>query len=245
MWEFSLVCETKNKCMLDYINNCFCGDLPDCMLTTFNDSKYTYLLFASDERIGEICKTKIKHSIITYIIDVYKYEFFKNIISKNRVESLTLDAYIKALTLYDVDTDIALINDSFSLDKQFYLDSFLHFKMFDILRMWRELCELILSNINYLNSDMMIDIMKQFISSFNTSTNKLKIIIKNGEFVLYRIDKDKPPVKLKDKAPDIDVVNYTILSNPKSIEIYGDTTKSFGVINLLKSLYDDKVVIVR
>lgn len=245
MWEFSLACETKNKYILDYINNCFCGDLPDCMLTSFKDGKYTYLLFASDERIGEICKSKIKHSIITYIIDVYKYDFFKKIIAKNRVNTLMLEAYIKALTLYDIDTDIALINDSFSLDRQFYIDSFLNFKMYDMLRIWKELCDLIVSNINFLNSGMMIDVMKQFIATFNTNTSKLKIIIKKGGFVLYRVDDDQPPIKLKDKAPDIDIINYILLANPKLIEIYGDTTNSFDVINLLKSLYEDKVVLFK
>ena len=243
MWEFSLACDNKNKHIIDYINKCFCNDLPDCMLTTYTDQHFTYLLFASDESIMQICKSKIKKCISTYIIDVYKYEYFINkIVGTN--PTLLYQAYVKALTLYDIDTDMALINSSFELDTQFYIDSFIKFKMFDISRMWQELCELITSNINYLNHDMMIDVMRQFISTFETSTSTLKIIIEQDNFVLYKIDDNKAPIKLKDNAPAIDIINFTLLSNPNHIEIYGNTSNGFSIINLLKSLYDDKVVVI-
>ncbi len=243
MWEFSLACNNKNKAIIDYINQCFCSDLPDCMLTTYTDQHFTYLLFASDESIMQICKSKIKKCISTYIIDVYKYEFFSSkIIGHN--SSLLNQAYVKALTLYDIDTDMALLNSSFELDTQFYIDSFIRFKMSDITRMWQELCDLITSNINYLNRDMMIDVMRQFISTFETSTSTLKIIIEQDNFVLYKLDINKPPIKLKDNAPAIDIINFTLLSNPNQIQIYGDTNQGFSIISLLKSLYDDKVVVI-
>jgi len=243
MWEFSLACNNKNKFIIEYINKCFCNDLPDCMLTTYSDKHFTYLLFASDDSIEQICKAKIKKCISTYIIDVYKYEYFSKQIIKNN-SSLLNQAYVKALTLYDVDTDMALINSSFDIDKQFYVDSFINFKMFDITRMWQELCDLITSNINYLNRDMMIDVMRQFISTFQTSISTLKIIIEQDSFVLYKIDSNNSTVKLKDKAPAIDIVNYALLSNPKRIEIYGNTNDGFSIISLLKSLYDDKVKVM-
>ena len=244
MWELALACNNKNKCILEYINNCFCKDLPDCMLTTYADKHFTYLLFASDDSIKQICKSKIKKCIATYIVDVYKYEYFaKKVIGNNL--NLINQAYIKALTLYDIDTDMALINSSFDLEGQFYIDSFIKFKMFDITRMWQELCDLITSNINYLTRDMMIDVMRQFISTFETSINTLKIIIEHDSFVLYKIDNNMPPIKLKDNAPAIDIVNYTLLSNPKHIEIYGNTSDGFSIISLLKSLYDDKVEVIK
>ena len=243
MWEFSLACNNKNKSIIDYINKSFCNDLPDCMLTTYTDQHFTYLLFASDESIMQICKAKIKKCISTYIIDVYKYEYFiDKIVGTN--PTLLNQAYVKALTLYDIDTDMALINSSIELGTQFYIDSFIRFKMFDITRMWQELCDLITSNINYLNRDTMIDVMRQFISTFEVSTSTLKIIIEQDNFVLYKIDNNKPPIKLKDNAPAIDIINFALLSNPNHIEIYGDTTEGFSIISLLKSLYDDKVVVI-
>ena len=159
MWEFSLACRNNNKAILDYIDKCFCADLPDCMLTKFEDKHFTYLLFASDESISSICKSKIKKCINTYIIDVYKYEYFTKRILRGNKALINL-AYIKALTLYDVDTDMALLNASFDIDKQLYVDSFIRFKLNDLVRMWQELCDLIMSNINYLNTDMMLDVMK-------------------------------------------------------------------------------------
>ena len=78
MWEFSLVCDNKNKQIIEYINNCFCANLPDCMLTTYQDNNFTYLLFACDDNIGTICKSKIKKCIKTYIIDIYKIMKVKN-----------------------------------------------------------------------------------------------------------------------------------------------------------------------
>lgn len=239
MWELSLACNNKNKHILEYINNCFCADLPDCMLTTYSDRHFTYLLFASDDSVGKLCKSKIKKFIGTYIIDVYKYEYFSKKILRNK--SLISQAYIKALTLYDVETDMALIDSSLDLASQLHIDSFIDFKMADIVRMWQELCELITSNINYLNRDMMIDVMRQFIATFDSSVKTLKIIIKDDGFVLYKIENDNKAIKLKDKALDIDIVNYTMLTNPKHIEIYGDANNGFSIISLLKSLYDDKV----
>ena len=241
MWEFSLACNNKNKDIIEYINNCFCKDLPDCMLTTYSDKHFTYLLFASDENIKQICQSKIKHCIATYIIDEYKYKYFMNQIKGG--DNLVFQAYVKALSLYDVDTDIALIVASLDIDKQFYLDSFIQFKMFDILRMWQELCALITSNVNYLNKDMMIDVIRSFISTFDTSVNTLKIIINQDSFVLYKIDDTMEPIKIKDKAPAIDIINFALLANPRHIEIYGDTSSGFSIISLLKSMYQDKVII--
>lgn len=243
MWEFSLACSNKNKLILDYINKCFCADLPDCMLTTYADEHFTYLLFASDESIKQICKSKIKRCIATYIVDVYKYDYFSKKIIGNST-NLVSQAYVKALTLYDVETDMALINSSIDMEAQFHVDSFIKFKMADLVRMWQELCELVTSNINYLNRDMMIDVMRSFIATFDTSTNTIKIIIEQDSFVVYKVDGNKSPVKLKDKAPAIDVVNFTLLSNPQNIEIYGETNENFLMISLLKSLYDDKVKII-
>lgn len=243
MWELSLACNNKNKHILEYINNCFCQDLPDCMLTTYADKHFTYLLFASDEGLAEICKSKIKQCITTYIIDVYKYEHFVKKIVGN-TDNLVIQAYIKALTLYDVDTDTTFINNSFELTEQFYIDSFIQFKMRDIVRMWQELCDLVGSNINYLNCDMMLDVMRTFIDTFTTKVNTLKIIIEQDCYVLYKIDGNKAPIKLKDKAPAIDIVNYTILTNPQHIEIYGDVNRNFLIVNLLKSLYEDKVEVI-
>ena len=225
MWELSLACNNKNKHILEYINNCFCADLPDCMLTTFTDRHFTYLLFASDDSISGLCQAKIKKCISTYIIDVYKYEYFTKKILRNK--SLISQAYIKALTLYDVETDLALINSSLEMGSQFYIDSFINFKMSDIVRMWQELCELITSNINYLNRDMMIDVMRQFIATFDSTITTLKIIIEDDGFVLYKIENNKKPIKLKDKALDIDIVNYTMITNPKHIEIHGNVWDNF------------------
>ena len=244
MWEFSLACSNNNKSILDYINSCFCADLPDCMLTKFSDKHFTYLLFASDESISSICKSKIKKCINTYIIDVYKYEYFTKRILRGNKALINL-AYIKALTLYDIDTDKALLNASFEVDQQLYVDSLIQFKLNDLCRIWRELCDLITSNINYLNTDMMLDVMRTFIASFDSSHVTLKIIIEQDCFVLYKIDNNSKPIKLKDKAPAIDVVNYTLLSNPRHIQIYGNTSESFSIISLLKSLYADKVEIIK
>lgn len=244
MWEFSLACSNKNKDIIDYINHCFCADLPDCMLTSFADKHFTYLLFASDDSIKQLCKTKIKKCINTYIIDVYKYNYFiKRILKGNN--SLLNQAYVKALTLYDVDTDMALLNASFDVEKQFFIDSFMQFKLNDLSRMWQELCDLITSNINYLNHDMMLDVMRGFIDTFDTSFVTLKIIMDSDTFELYKIDNNKAPIKLKDKAQAIDIVNYTLLSNPKHIEIYGNTSENFSMISLLKSLYEDKVEVIK
>ncbi len=243
MWEFSLACNNKNRSIINYINQCFCQDFPDCMLTSYSDSHFTYLLFAGDDAIENICKDKIKQCVITYIIDVFKYDYFSKFIS-NKPDSLIMKAYIKALTLYDVETDIILIKQSINLNRIFYLDSFFNFRIADIIRMWKELCELIKSNINYLNNDMMIDIIKSFISTFAKTSGTLKIIIKKKSFVLYKLKDNAPPIKLKDNIPAIDVINYALLSNPERIEIYGSNTESGMMINLLKSLYNEKVKIV-
>ena len=242
MWEFSLACNNKNKDIIDYINNCFCKDLPDCMLTTYQDEHFSYLLFASDESIKSICQAKIKHCVATYIIDIYKYEFFLNKIKGNN--NLVFKAYIKALTLYDVDTDIALINALLDADRQLHIDSFIQFKMPEIVRMWQELCELITSNSNYLTREVMLDVMKSFISTYNQGATTLKILVEKDSFVLYKLSDNSQPLKLKDRAEALDIINYTLLSNPKHIEIYGDITRAFQIISLLKALYDDKVEVI-
>ena len=242
MWELSLACSNKHKEILNYINNCFCADLPDCMLTTYSDNHFTYLLFASDKSLERLCLSKIKHCITTYIIDVHKYNYFINKILSSK--TLISQAYVKALTLYDVDTDIAFINSLLECEGQFHIDSFITFQLGDLERIWKELCELITSNINYLNRDMMIDVMRGFIATFDSSVNTLKIIIEKDVFKLYKIESNNKITRIKDKTEDIDIINYAILTNPNHIEIYGNISDNFSIINLLKILYEDKVSVI-
>ena len=125
-----------------------------------------------------------------------------------------------------------------------FVDSLIKFRIGDIVRMWQELCDLITSNVNYLNRDMMLDVMRQFISTFTISNDTIKIIIEHDNFALYKIEQNVAPIKLKDTDEAIDVVNYALISNPRNIEIYGDVNANFSMINLLKSLYKDKVKVI-
>lgn len=215
-------------------------DLSNCLITNYGDENFEYILIAGDNSLRDFFKDKIKNGIVTYIIDVFKYEYFmRTIIGYS--QDITTQAYIKALTLYDVETDVELLNSDIQFDKYFFVDSYISFRLLDTIRMWREVCELVMSNINYLNTDMMLDVIKSFISNFKRSSNILKIIFDEQTFELYKLEDGKTPVKLKDKAEEEDIINYTLLSNPQRIEIYGDTTAHRPLINLLKNLYCGKV----
>lgn len=229
--------------MLEYVSKLICVDLTDSIITTYDNENFEYLLIASDEKYKQICKDKIKHSVVTYIIDVFKYQYFMNTIVGGS-NDITVQAYIKALTLYDVDTDVMLLNGDIELGKCFFIDSYITFRMLDTIRMWKEVCDLVMTNINYLSNEMMMDVIKNFISGFAVSSNILKIIFDDEGFELYRLDDGKNPVKLKDKALEEDIVNYTLLSNPQRIEIYGDTVQHLPLVNLLKNLYCEKVKIM-
>lgn len=243
MWEFCLACKKENRQMLEYISKLFCADLKDCIITTYENECFEYLLIAGDEKFKQVFKEKIKHSIVTYIIDVFKYQYFMSTIVGNS-KDITIQAYIKALTLYDVDTDVMLLNGDIELNQCFFMDSYITFRMLDTIRMWREVCDLVMTNINYLSSEMMMDVIKNFISSFAESSNILKIIFEDEGFELYRLEDGKSPIKLKDRALEEDIVNYTLLSNPQRIEIYGNTITHLSLVNLLKNLYCEKVKIM-
>lgn len=240
MWEFCLACNKQNKPMLEYISKLFCDELGECLITSYADENYDYVLVACDNSISKICQEKIKHSIVTYIIDVFKYQYFMRTIV-GASQDITVQAYIKALTLYDVDTDVEWLNYDIKLSKYFFVDSYISFRLFDTIRMWHEVCELVMTNINYLDNAMMLDVIRSFISSFKKSNNILKIILGEDNFELYRLEDGKSPVKLKDSAEAEDVVNYTLLSNPQRIEIYGNQATHFPLVNLLKNLYCEKV----
>lgn len=240
MWEFCLACKNENKQILEYINKLISSDLTNCLVTNYSDKNFEYILIAGDNSLQQFFKDKIKHSIVTYIIDVFKYEYFMKTIV-GCAQDITTQAYIKSLTLYDVETDVALLNSDIQLGEYFFIDSYISFRLLDTIRMWREVCELVMSNINYLSTDMMLDVIKSFISNFKQSADILKIIFDEQTFELYKLEDGKTPIKLKDKAEDGDVVNYTLLSNPQRIEIYGDPALHYSLVSLLKNLYCGKV----
>lgn len=240
MWEFCLACKKENKQILEYIGSLIEQDLTACVVTSYDNESFEYILIASDNSTGSVCQDKIRHGIVTYIIDVFKYDFFRNTIAGD-TDDITMQAYIKALTLYDVETDVALLNGDIRLGECFFVDSYINFRMLDAVRMWREVCELIMTNLNYLSAEMMMDVIRQFISSFKQSSNVLKIIFNQGGLELYKLEDGKTPVKLKDKVVDGDVVNFTLMANPQRIEIYGDTSPHYSLVKLLKGLYCEKV----
>ena len=249
MWEIMLVCSAENKRIIHYVFKMMKQYVQDksCVLTTYETKTESSIMFACARGKKEYYKEMIKLCIIDYIINVYKYEYLIKNIKNYLTDEVSFKSFIKLLSLYDKQTDEIALKKSITLEKSFYIDSFLQFRMSLLIKHWTELCELAKDNFDYfISSETFIDIMRFLVATMEENCDKIKILISNGKYSLYNTS------NLSDKAEKIDecktpfsLISCVLKISPKFIDVYINDPDNDEGIKFLKNVFTDRVSIIK
>ncbi|MBR2970108.1 MAG: hypothetical protein IKC49_03535, partial [Clostridia bacterium] len=126
MREIALAAGVENKEIIDYLYTNVKSKIDFCktIITNYSDSNFSYLLFACEDTYIDPCESILKDIIVEYIESVYKVDYLKKRIKNPLNETLTFDAYIKVLSIFDKATDISALANIIILNETFFIDSF-------------------------------------------------------------------------------------------------------------------------
>lgn len=249
MWEVELVCNLNNKRIINYIYKMMKSYVREksCVLTTLETERDMKILFACGIGKKDYYIEMIKVCIIDYIINVYKYEYLIKNIKNFMQDEVSFKSFIKLLSLYDRQTDENALKKSIKIDKSFYIDSFLRFRMAPLIAHWKEFCTLAQENFDYfITSDTFLDVMRFLIATMEESCEKIKILSKNGSYSIYNNDSDfEKAEKIDECYTTFSLISAVMKICPKNIDVYLSTNTIDDAIKFLQEVYIDRVNLIK
>lgn len=248
MWEVELCCDIENKRIINYIFKMMKAYVNDksCVLTTLETDDNIKILFACALGKKDYYVEMIKVCIIDYIINVFKYEYLIKNISNFMKDDISFKSFIKLLSLYDKQTDEQALKKSIKIDKCFYIDRFLQFRMTPLITHWKEFCVLASENFDYfINTESFLDMMRFLIATMEESCDKIKILAKNGSYSIYNIDSNFDCAdKIDECYTTFSLISAVLKICPKNIDVYLDNNVVDDAIKFLQEVYIDRVCLI-
>ncbi len=248
MWEVEIVCNIDNRRIINYIYKMMKTYLHDksCILTTIETEVEMKILFACAMGKKDYYVEMIKMCIVDYIINVYKYEYLIKNIANFMKDDVSFKSFIKLLSLYDKKTDENALKDMIKIDKCFYVDRFLQFRMSALVEHWKEFCALASENFDYfINTESFLDMMRFLIATMEEGCEKIKILARNGSYSIYNIDSNfESADKIDECYTTFSLISAVLKICPKNIDVYLDGKGLDDSIKFLKEVYIDRVNII-
>ena len=175
MWEFSLYFDNVN------IANAFRLSIYKKVKslggvsTVLIDNNFSKVLIAIPKTSRKDFCIYIKDKLAENILLYYKHDYICSKLNFFMTTSTNMQVFIKALTVFDSNTDKDIIKEKIVLSDRFFVTSFIDFKLNFLKRKWDELVSLANDNEMYFFDE----------NSFN---ELIKFLISNLEYRYYAVN---------------------------------------------------------
>ena len=239
MWEFSLVFDneiTAQNFKASIIQRI--REVNGVITTIFTKYSYSVLLAVpinSRKSIINFLKEKIAENVLLF----YKKEYILSKLSFDISLNANMQIFLKALVVFDSDTDKQIIMENLSLKNSLILNSFINFKLKFLKRKWNELVSLANDNEMYFLDDTAFsELIKFLISNLEYRCYAVNIFSKKNCYLLCDFQGRNINDFLVEKSviyDDSKLLTSLIALNPEKIIVH---CNSFVKDNLLKTLYE-------
>lgn len=175
------------------------------------------------------------------IISIYKTEYFNKHIKLSFLPQEHKDALIKALVMFDIESDIYYVLTSIEKFSTIILASFNEFLLNKIKHKWQEF--VIIANINgnyLLNYDVFIEFLKFLINSIQPKTKVVNLKSDLSKFLLFD-DKNNLVTCRVDLKDEMGLITNLVLLAPRNINIHCIDKVSDKTFKTLYYLFDKKI----
>ncbi len=187
MFELTLSIKLeKQKFLLDFKKK-LTSELGENFATiiSHNDEGRCHLAIACEQGKKEYIKAKVLSGVLEIILSAYKFEYFKDMLF-SQSSSLMSMPFLKAISIFDADSDYEIIKREINLSGEILIDSFFHFRLQGLKDRWEKTAIIILKNGIIQSETAMIEVIKYLTSSSenyslvaNVELSQKKLEIKN------------------------------------------------------------------
>ena len=174
------------------------------------------------------------------IVDIYKMQYFIKTINLNFLPVEQKEVILKALVLFDIETDIYFVLTSIENLHTIILKSFDYFILKKIKHKWKE--SAIITNLNgsyLLNYDVFIEFLKFLISSIQPKTPVVNLKSDLKKFLIF--DGNNLVTSRVDLKDELGLITNLILLAPKNINIHCIDKVNNKTFKTLYYLFDKKI----
>lgn len=246
MKEIALACKAKNESIIEFLHTNVASRIDFCqtIITKYCDNNFCYLLFACDEHFVDACEKILREIIIEYIETVYKVDYLKKKIKNPTKNSLTFNAYIKVLAIFDKTTDENALSNIMLLNNTFFVDSFLEFRLNPLKKHWDNLIELSINNLEMFNNNTFVDLIRYLINAMDSVVYKVKVICNGENFSIYNMkNKNAKIQKIAVCQDSQELVSNVLSSCPSYIDIYMNNAYEDEALSFLSNVFTNRLKI--
>ena len=240
MWEYCISFEDKNSA--DIFSNSIYNEIKSHggIITTRDGDCFYKVLIAlpiiERFKVHNVIKEKIAETILLCIKSEY---ILSRLDFETNNASPSMKVFLKALIVFDSDTDKDIIVERLNFDSDLVVKSFVNFRMSFLKRKWNELVSLANDNAMYLLSqDSFDELIKFLISNLEYRCYAVNVFSKKDCYFLCDMKGEVVKDFLIDKNIMYDdsnlLVNLVALNPEKIIVHCNNNIKD----NLLKTLYE-------
>ena len=190
---------------------------------------------------SEYSRELILEALSNAIVVNYKTKYFDNSLNVSFLPQQHRDALIKALVLFDVESDIFYVLNAIENYQTINIESFDKFILSKIKHKWQEFAFITNMNGNYLlNYDVFIEFLKFLISSIQPKTNVINL---KSDLTKYLIFDDKNNIIdcMVDLQDEMGLITNLVLLAPQNINIHCADKMSEQTFKTLYYLFDKKI----
>ena len=221
-------------------------EVGDFINKTRNIKKIEYHIEKENNQIilkgeNEYSRELVLEVLSEAIVDIYKNSFFHKNIRLTFLPNEHKEALIKALVLFDIESDIYYVLSSIERYNKIIVPSFNEFKLGKLKNKWNEFVFITNLNGNYLlNYEVFVEFLKFLISSIQPKTNVINLKSDVSKFLLFD-DKNNLITCRVDLKDEMGLITNLVLLAPRNINIHCVGQVSDKTFKTLYYLFDKKI----
>jgi len=205
------------------------------------------LAIATEEYNKELVLSWLFDAISETIIRNYKEEIFIEKLKSKINDSVALNSFVKALTMFDKSSDKDLIKSALKPCEVINIDSLYLFNLWELQKRWESVAVLICENVNsLLISGAFNELMKFLIITNEVEFGDVYLSLNNNEIFAKSVD-GLEVFKVdyfNDDNTKIKLVSELISLAPNKIILTEDFS-NLEIAEYLEFLYDEKISVVK
>ncbi len=155
-----------------------------------NHSSRSSFAMAVPAKKKEYYKSKVLEFIISMITDDYKFNFYKEKIRANE-SSIIFESFLKAISIFDSDTDREFIKSQLEFSGEILVDSFYFFKLQPLRAKWGRTADIINQNQILQSKSSMLEVLKYLTAMSENYASVTNIVVSPKQIKLLSNMKSK------------------------------------------------------
>jgi len=190
---------------------------------------------------NEFSRELVVEILSEIIVTIYKTDYFNRNIKLSFLPQEHKEALIKALVLFDIESDIYYVLTSIERFSNIILSSFNKFLLSKIKHKWHEFVIVANLNGNYLlNYEVFIEFLKFLINSIQPKTSVVNLKSDLSKFLFFD-EKNNLMTSRVDLKDEMGLITNLVILAPKNINIHCINQVSNKTFKTLYYLFDKKI----